>query len=71
MIGRYATAVGVGAGVTFGLLFMYVWIRATLPRLRYDQLMELGWKRMIPISLIWLLLSSIVLGIREFGLPWS
>jgi len=56
---------------TFGLLFIYVWIRATLPRLRYDQLMELGWKRMIPISLIWLLLSSIVLGIREFGLPWS
>ena len=56
---------------TFGLLFIYVWIRATLPRLRYDQLMELGWKRMIPISLIWLLLTSVVLGIREFGLPWS
>ena len=56
---------------TFGLLFIYVWIRATLPRLRYDQLMELGWKRMIPISLIWLLLSSVVLGIRQFGLPWS
>ena len=56
---------------TFALLFIYVWIRATLPRLRYDQLMELGWKRLIPISLIWLILSSIVLGLREFGLPWS
>ena len=56
---------------TFSLLFIYVWIRATLPRLRYDQLMELGWKRLIPISLIWLILSSIVLGVREFGLPWS
>jgi len=56
---------------TFGLLFIYVWIRATLPRLRYDQLMELGWKRLIPISLVWLILTSIVLGLREFGFPWS
>ena len=56
---------------TVGLLFVYFWIRATLPRLRYDQLMELGWKRLIPISLIWLLVSAIVLGIRDFGLPWS
>jgi NADH-quinone oxidoreductase subunit H len=56
---------------TFGLLFVYFWIRATLPRLRYDQLMELGWKRLIPLSIIWLMISSIVLGIREFGLPWS
>ncbi len=56
---------------TVSLLFVYFWIRATLPRLRYDQLMELGWKRLIPISLIWLLVSAIVLGIRDFGLPWS
>ena len=56
---------------TVGLLFVYFWIRATLPRLRYDQLMELGWKRLIPISLIWLLVSAVVLGIRDFGLPWS
>ena len=51
--------------------FIFVWIRATLPRLRYDQLMELGWKRLIPASLVWLILSAIVLGLREFGLPWS
>lgn len=56
---------------TFSLLFIFVWIRATLPRLRYDQLMELGWKRLIPASLIWLILSAVVLGLREFGLPWS
>lgn len=56
---------------TFFLLFIFVWIRATLPRLRYDQLMELGWKRLIPLALIWLILSSLVLGLREFGLPWS
>ena len=41
------------------LLFCFIWVRATLPRYRYDQLMRLGWKVFLPLSLIWVVLTSI------------
>ncbi|MAI60518.1 MAG: NADH-quinone oxidoreductase subunit NuoH [Rickettsiales bacterium] len=45
--------------VTF-LLFLFLWVRATLPRYRYDQLMRLGWKVFLPLSLIWIIITSSV-----------
>jgi NADH-quinone oxidoreductase subunit H len=45
-------------GKTVLFLFLYVWLRAALPRLRYDQLMDIGWKVLIPLSLGWVLLVA-------------
>jgi NADH-quinone oxidoreductase subunit H len=43
------------------LLFVFVWVRATFPRYRYDQLMRLGWKVFLPLSLLWVVLTAGVL----------
>lgn len=41
-------------------LFVFIWVRASLPRYRYDQLMRLGWKVFLPISLVWVVIVSTV-----------
>ncbi len=47
-------------GKMMGFIFFYIWLRGTLPRLRYDQFMKLGWKILIPVSLGWILLVATV-----------
>ena len=53
---------------TTAFCFIYVWFRAALPRLRYDQLMDLGWKRLIPMTLGWLLIVAAVIAWGWAGL---
>jgi NADH-quinone oxidoreductase subunit H len=43
------------------VLFIFIWVRAALPRYRYDQLMRIGWKFILPFTLIWLILGSSIL----------
>jgi NADH-quinone oxidoreductase subunit H len=50
-------------------LFVYLWLRATFPRYRYDQIMRLGWKVLIPVTLVWLVVEG-VLAYFQLG-PWS
>ncbi|MBF0096617.1 MAG: NADH-quinone oxidoreductase subunit NuoH [Magnetococcales bacterium] len=47
------------------LMFVFLWVRATFPRYRYDQLMRLGWKVFLPISLGWVFLTAV--GVHLFG----
>ncbi len=51
---------------TFVVVSMFIWIRATFPRFRYDQIMRLGWKIFIPVTLVWLLLVG---GLMQT--PWN
>jgi NADH-quinone oxidoreductase subunit H len=48
-------------------IFVFVWLRGTLPRLRYDQFMHLGWKVLIPINLIWILAVTSIHVLRDRG----
>lgn len=62
---------GLAAFVTKVLVFVFVfiWLRGTLPRLRYDRLMDLGWRVMLPISLAWVLATGFSVVLQQEGEP--
>ncbi len=41
-------------------MFLYLWFRATFPRFRYDQIMRLGWKVFIPITIVWIMVVAVL-----------
>ena len=53
---------------TFFFMFLFLWFRATFPRYRYDQIMRLGWKVFIPITIVWLAVEGAAV-VADVG-PW-
>jgi NADH-quinone oxidoreductase subunit H len=53
-------------GKIFFILFFFLWIRATFPRYRYDQVMRLGWKIFIPVTLVWIVFIGVMM-----QTPWA
>jgi NADH-quinone oxidoreductase subunit H len=54
---------------TLAPMFAFLWIRATFPRYRYDQIMRLGWKALIPVTLVWLLVEGCMVHLHVG--PWK
>jgi NADH-quinone oxidoreductase subunit H len=52
---------------TFAFMFLFLWFRATFPRYRYDQIMRLGWKVFIPITIVWIMVVGLAV---VYELPW-
>ena len=52
---------------TFFFMFLFLWFRATFPRYRYDQIMRLGWKVFIPITIVWIVVVAVM---KVAAMPW-
>jgi NADH-quinone oxidoreductase subunit H len=67
-LGGWFTVIWFLVKVVF-FFFIFVWLRGTLPRLRYDQFMKFGWKVLIPFSLIWILIVATLRVLSQQGAP--
>ncbi|MEJ7775541.1 MAG: NADH-quinone oxidoreductase subunit NuoH [Nocardioidaceae bacterium] len=54
-------------GKVLGFIFFFIWLRGSLPRLRYDQFMAFGWKRLIPVALLWIVAVATIRSISLAG----
>src|SRR5262249_30406797 len=53
------------AGKTLAVLFFFIWLRGTLPRFRYDQLMHFGWKVLVPLAVLWIFVAAVLIVVRH------
>jgi len=69
-LGGWFTLIWFFAKVNF-FFFIFMWLRGSLPRLRYDQFMKFGWKVLIPVSLVWILIVASLRVLQQEGAPRS
>ncbi len=69
-LGGWFTLIWFFTKVNF-FFFIFMWLRGSLPRLRYDQFMKFGWKVLIPVSLIWILIVASLRVLQQEGAPRS
>jgi NADH-quinone oxidoreductase subunit H len=73
-IGPFSTwlsllSIGIFLAKILFFLFLFMWVRWTVPRFRYDQLMSLGWKFMLPLALVYIvLIAAVMLGLSAAGI---
>ena len=53
----------------YGLCYFFIWVRGTLPRIRYDQFMKFGWKVLIPFNLVWIMVVATLRVLQQEGAP--
>ena len=71
-VGKTAVTFGAFWAKTLSFMFLYVWVRWTIPRFRFDQLMDLGWKVLLPISLVYVMVVGVAVWAAEaMGLPYG
>ncbi len=59
--------IGYFLGKVLIFIFIFIWLRATLPRMRYDRLMDLGWKVMLPLGIVWVFLTGFAVVVRSWA----
>jgi NADH-quinone oxidoreductase subunit H len=63
---------GVFAAKTYFFVLVYIWVRWTVPRFRYDQIMQLGWKVMLPTALVYIMVvAATILTLDQLGVPYG
>ena len=56
---------GVFLGKTFFFIFLFMWVRWTLPRFRYDQVMKLGWQKLLPLAIANVIFYALAIAVIE------